>query len=130
MRYHYEGCLKGNLRSIQALTGHLIHTLEKLSLDEATLFDLRLVLSELLINSYEHGNRANQNKQIFVKLYLEEREIVLSVRDEGAGFEIDCEDPTDLCSCSGRGLMIVKRLADTVQVNDNWITAVLSHSDR
>ncbi len=130
MRYHYEGSMKGNLNTIQSLTGHLVYTLEKMALDESTLFDVRLVLSELLINSYEHGNRSNQNKQIFIKLYMEPNEIVLSVQDEGMGFSIDCPDPVDLCSCSGRGLMIVKKLADKVEVRENCITAVLSQSMR
>lgn len=122
--------MKGNLHTIQSLTGHIVYTLEKMALDESMLFDVRLVLSELLINSFEHGNRSNQNKLIFVKLDMEKDQIRLSVKDEGVGFTIDCPDPVDLCSCSGRGLMIVKELADRVEVEENCITAVLSQTGR
>ncbi|MDI9502887.1 MAG: ATP-binding protein [Tissierellia bacterium] len=126
MRYLFEGALNSNLHAISDVTGHLIDTLERFLEDESTLFDVRLVLSELLINGYEHGNRSNRNKRIYVTLNLADNDITLSVRDEGQGFVFDCTDPLDPSCCSGRGLMLVQKLADSVEIDNNCITAVLS----
>lgn len=125
MRYQFEGALKSNLHAISDLTGHLMYTLERFLHDESTLFDVRLILSELLINGYEHGNRSNRNKRIYVTLKLADTDITLSVRDEGQGFVFDCADPLDPTRCSGRGLKLVQKLADSVEIDNNCITAVL-----
>lgn len=125
MRYQYEGALQSDLHAISDLTGHLMVTLERFMRDESTLFDVRLILSELLINGYEHGNRSNRNKKIYVTLKLEDADITLTVRDEGQGFVFDCNDPLDPSCCSGRGLMLVQKLADSVRIDNNCITAVL-----
>lgn len=128
MKYKFEGALRSNLHAISDLTGHLMNTLERYVPDESTLFDVRLILSELMINGYEHGNRSNMNKRIYVTLQLEDSDITLSVRDEGQGFVFDCVDPMDASCCSGRGLMLVQKLADSVRIDNNCITAVVPRS--
>lgn len=125
MRYYYEGALDGGLVTIDQVTRHLLRTLRQFLSSEEALFNLRLVLSELLINGYEHGNQSNMNKRVHLTLRMENGSIVLSVEDEGDGFCYDLEQCVDRNSCSGRGLRIVRELSQEVEIASNRVTATL-----
>lgn len=93
--------------------------LREQNLQEGTILDLTLAVSELINNALEHGNNRNPEKKITVVLGSRLGEIEISVTDEGSGF-----DPTDLpdplaegnyLKPDGRGLFVVKSLVDQVR---------------
>lgn len=91
--------------------------------DEDILFDLRLILNELLINAGKHGNNWDEEKCINYEVIFEDRYIVLIVQDEGEGsFELKPENGVNFTS-SGRGLMIVKGLTEELKIEDNKVVA-------
>lgn len=125
MRYQYEGSFRGDLQEIANLTRYLLFTLEHIEFDEDRLFDVRLILNELLINGFEHGNRRNRNKKIYLSLCADDMGLELSVTDEGTGIQNSSCNPYDMDCCSGRGLLLVQKLSDTVCIDQNRITAIL-----
>lgn len=95
-----------------------------------TVFRLRVTLAEAISNAILRGNGADPAKQVWVRAELGPDVMRLSVRDEGAGY---CEDlrahpclPVDIGHDRGRGLFIIKNLADDVGFNDRgntiWMT--------
>ena len=85
-------------------------------------YDLRLILSELLLNAVIHGNRGDGKKTVSVSLDIRNDVVYCAITDEGEGFdhhallaglatEHDCE------SEHGRGVRIVYALTDTLQFN-------------
>jgi serine/threonine-protein kinase RsbW len=93
--------------------------LGKQDLPEGTIADLALVVSELVNNAIEHGNKGDPEKKFTVKLVSQPGEIEILVTDEGAGFNPnDLSNPLDsenLHKPSGRGLFIVKSLVDRIR---------------
>ena len=83
--------------------------------------DLRLVFSELLYNAVIHGNKGDVNKNVHLKVEIEDGLIVGGVTDEGKGFDymdllehmLD-EDIYDEC---GRGIRLVYSLTDKLAFN-------------
>nr|WP_282189250.1 ATP-binding protein [Maribellus sp. YY47] len=80
-----------------------------------------LCLSEAVVNSIVHGNKNVLHKEIKVKVDCLTHSLVVSVTDEGEGFDfINLPDPThrkNLKKESGRGIHIIKSLSDSVEYN-------------
>ena len=86
--------------------------------------DLETAVHEALANAVIHGNRENPEKRVHVACRCSmDGEVVISVRDEGEGF--DCRavpDPTEaqgLLLGHGRGLYLMKTLMDEVSFEGN-----------
>jgi len=74
-------------------------------------------LSEATVNAIIHGNKENPEKKVYVNLeVIENKRLIFTIADEGDGFDFNnLPDPTapeNLESLSGRGVFIIKRLAD------------------
>jgi putative Holliday junction resolvase len=70
-------------------------------------------------NAVVHGNKCQRSKKVRVFFEKTRREIVVSVMDEGEGFDPDrVPDPTDdanLMKESGRGIFIMRQFMDRVE---------------
>jgi serine/threonine-protein kinase RsbW len=74
-------------------------------------------LSEAVINAIVHGNRKNLDKKVYVNLeVIEDKRLVFTISDEGDGFDFNnLPDPTapeNIENLTGRGVFIIKKLAD------------------
>jgi len=117
--------IKSDLLNIKLTVEYILKELCQVINDESLLFDVKLILSELVVNSALHGNKCDSNK--FIKLLLEicDRQIKIEVVDEGCGFIYDKNDydPLDL-KCCGRGLVIVDGLSDEFYVDKNKVVSI------
>lgn len=93
--------------------------------DETTMFDVKLILNELVANGAIHGNHYDREKLVNISVEVRRDLIRIEVTDEGRGFDCDFGfyDPTKL-KCSGRGLVIVKGLSDEFYIQKNKIISV------
>jgi serine/threonine-protein kinase RsbW len=74
-------------------------------------------LSEAVINAIVHGNRKNLDKKVYVNLeVIEDKRLIFTISDEGDGFDFNnLPDPTapeNIENLTGRGVFIIKKLAD------------------
>ncbi len=87
------------------------------------LINLQIALSEALVNAIVHGNKENPEKYVHVNISFDDKEITISVRDEGEGFDINkLPDPTDgenIYNEHGRGVFIIKSLVDRFECNSS-----------
>ena len=91
------------------------------------LFEIKVVLNELIVNALCHGNNYELNKLTNVTLKLvNNRYLYISVKDDGCGFKQELKvsslqdyvEATNKSLCEhGRGLIIVERLCDRVKLN-------------
>lgn len=81
-----------------------------------------LLLSEAVSNAIDHGNEGDPEKKVFIRIEVTGSEIHASVRDEGEGFRPDINpDPLseeNLLKSSGRGVFLLKELADKLEFKD------------
>lgn len=90
---------------------------EKYGFSDEVYANVLTCLSEAVINSILHGNREDQDKTVYVNLeVIDDKRLIFNVADEGEGFDFNnLPDPTapeNLENLSGRGIFIIKRLAD------------------
>jgi serine/threonine-protein kinase RsbW len=95
---------------------------KQVDLDEKTTANLMLALSEAATNAIVHGNKLDKTKKVEIKLHFEPDRVIATVTDQGEGFDPDdSQDPLaeeNLLKASGRGVFLIKELADEVEYSD------------
>ncbi len=96
----------------------VMDTAEHFGLSDAIKEALLLVVGEAVANAAGHGNGLDPDKRVVVECHVDGGEVRLCVEDEGAGVPADrlehAKLPDDPFDTSGRGLFIMKSLADRV----------------
>ena len=115
--------IKSDINLVNEVIGEILSLIDK-NIGEDNLFDIRLILSELIINSIKHGNKCDINKNTDISLYIDDNFIEMSVGDEGDGFTYSRNLDACTFSDSGRGLLLVEGLSDMFIVCKNFITSI------
>jgi anti-sigma regulatory factor (Ser/Thr protein kinase) len=95
-----------------------------------TSFRLRVLLAEALTNSILFGAGGNPSRSVRVGAEVGDQQIRLQVTDDGPGFDPrgipDPTEPGALARPIGRGLFLIRNLADQVEFNEQgntiWMT--------
>lgn len=121
----YKGSVRSDLNDTKTFIKKVLNKIENIIHDKDILFDLKLILNELIINSVIHGNQCNGNKYVELFLEIVGDTIRIEVTDEGNGinFDVSNYNPTEL-KCCGRGLVIVDGLSDEIYIDNNRIVAI------
>lgn len=102
--------------SITQLEALIEEIADKHNVAEDTFANMMTCLNEAAINAIMHGNKLDISKKVIVNAEVEPKRIIWTVTDEGEGFDYDhLADPTapeNLENLTGRGVFIIKHLAD------------------
>jgi len=113
--------LPSKQESITLLENLIEEIADKHNVSEDTFANMMTCLSEAAINAIVHGNKLDPNKKVIVNADIEGRRIIWTVTDEGEGFDYNnLADPTapeNLENLTGRGVFIIKHLADQTIFN-------------
>ncbi|MCR8560837.1 ATP-binding protein [Mucilaginibacter sp. BJC16-A38] len=108
--------LPSKQESITLLENLIEEIADKHNISEDTFANMMTCLSEAANNAIVHGNKLDENKKVIVNADIEGRRIIWTVTDEGDGFDYNnLADPTapeNLENLTGRGVFIIKHLAD------------------
>jgi serine/threonine-protein kinase RsbW len=125
MQYIYKGTVCSDLETIKSFVEKNISALKELISNKDTLFDIKVILSELIVNGALHGNECEAAKCISLTLKIDDDKLTIEVEDEGRGIKYNMKEynSNDLKSF-GRGLVIVKGLSDEFYFKNNKVVAV------
>ena len=102
--------------SISQLEVLIENIADKYNVSEDTFANMMTCLNEALINAIKHGNKMDPAKKVIVNAEVDAKRIIWTVTDEGDGFDyVHLADPTapeNLENLTGRGVFIIKHLAD------------------
>ncbi|MEI6668272.1 MAG: ATP-binding protein [Acidobacteriota bacterium] len=104
---------------VQVVSDRITRMLE---FEDDALVWMEVAVRESVINAIKHGNRFDTSKMVFVEFAIrpehEPRELVVSIRDQGAGFDPDTLPdplaPENLLKSSGRGIFFMRSFMDEV----------------
>ncbi|MCI5839800.1 MAG: ATP-binding protein [Peptoniphilaceae bacterium] len=125
MTYVHRDLIKSKLSIIKKSVEKMVNDINNVIEDTDLFFDVKLILNELVINSFEHGNKKDENKIIDVTLIVDRDSAIIKVKDEGEGIRENVE--TDDLKDSGRGLKLVYALSDEVLIRDSKITVMIGN---
>lgn len=123
--FKYSGTICSDLDMIRNFVDDVLKKLNHIIENSDIMFDIRLILNELVINGVLHGNDCISSKSVKLSLEVNKNRITIQVEDEGEGIDYDLKsyDPSDLKGC-GRGLVIVNGLSDEFYIQKNKVTAI------
>lgn len=85
--------------------------------------NLLIATLEAANNAITHGNKLNEDKQVEITFEMDEDKILLTVEDEGSGFDYnnipDPTSPENLENMSGRGVFLMTKLSDSIEFENN-----------
>ena len=93
------------------------------SIHEECYGNMLVAVTEAVNNAIQHGNKYDPEKMVHVSYEIEPDQIAFTISDEGTGFDyINLPDPTDpenLEKPTGRGVFLMKHLADQIIFSEN-----------
>ncbi len=101
----------------------LVDTLsKKLGISDEVYGKILISTVEAVNNAMLHGNKGNVDKMVTVNFTADGNWFEVSVTDEGEGFQYnslpDPTDPANIENLHGRGVFIMRSLADAIEYND------------
>tara|TARA_Y100000746_G_C15407305_1_gene408864 strand:- start:704 stop:1096 length:393 start_codon:yes stop_codon:yes gene_type:complete len=92
---------------------------EKTRLSDNVYGNILISVTEAVNNAIVHGNKEDKEKKVELFLKQTKKSISFVIKDEGSGFdESKIPDPTspkNLDNIKGRGVFLIKNLADNVK---------------
>ncbi|KOF04544.1 serine/threonine protein kinase [Roseivirga seohaensis] len=111
------------VENIRIVESFIDNAKEKYQLDDDLYGNIMIAVIESVNNAIIHGNQLEKSKFVHLSMILEETSVTFMIKDEGKGFVINnLPDPTapeNLAKPGGRGIFLMKHLADEVAFNDN-----------
>jgi serine/threonine-protein kinase RsbW len=108
--------LPSNPESITQLEALIEEIADKYHVAEDTFANMMTCLNEAAINAIIHGNKLDITKKVIINAEVDSKRVIWTITDEGKGFDYDhLADPTapeNLENLTGRGVFIIKHLAD------------------
>ena len=100
---------------------------KQVAINDEMLANIELVVGEAINNAIMHGNKGDVSKMVTVNAEIvADNILVVTVADEGAGFCYSAiADPTlpeNIQNPTGRGVYLMKQLADLVVFSNNGST--------
>ena len=90
-----------------------------LGVQEDAYGNVLIAVTEAVNNAIQHGNEENSNLFVDVAVGDKETEFCFRIKDEGIGFDFnslpDPTSPENLLKESGRGIFLMRNLADEVE---------------
>ncbi len=125
MNYTYRGSIHSDLSLVKNFVENILDKLDEMIDDKDIIFEIRLIINELIINGIFHGNKYVEAKKVNIGIELKSDKLVIDVADEGSGihYDFDSYNPMEL-KCRGRGLVLVEGLSDELILDKNQIRAV------
>lgn len=102
----------------------------RLQVHESHYGNILIALTEAVNNAIHHGNRLDPSKSVGLGYQVKGDKIVFVVSDEGPGFDFqhlpDPTDPQNIEKPHGRGVFLMRALADSVEFSDNGATVAMA----
>ena len=111
------------IENIRIVESFIDNAKEKYAINDDIYGNIMIAITEAVNNAIIHGNKSNKDKNVSLYLQMpDETCIKFSVVDEGNGFDFEnLSDPTapeNLENPGGRGIFLMKQLADEVAFLD------------
>ena len=94
--------------------------------------EVEIALREALANAIIHGNHENSGKQVHVRCRCKPDEVLITVKDEGGGFDVNkIANPTapeNTGSIRGRGIYLMRALMDEVRFEESGVVVHMKKS--
>jgi serine/threonine-protein kinase RsbW len=109
--------------NINLVEKFIVDICEKYKIEEDNFGNILLAVTEAVNNAIQHGNNLDPKKKINLAYESNNKNLSFTIADEGKGFDYntlpDPTEPNNIEKPNGRGVFLMRHLADTVDFIDN-----------
>jgi len=118
------------VENIRIVESFVDNAKEEYNLTDDLYGNIMIAVIESVNNAMIHGNKTDKNKNVLLSATLHDEQIVFIVSDEGQGFDHqslpDPTAPENIEKVGGRGIFLIKNLADEVSFKSEGRTLELT----
>ena len=122
---HIASRMEG-ITEVEALINALC---EELGVEETHYGEILIAMTEAVNNAIVHGNKLDSNKMVDVRVSVDGPVLEFRIADEGPGFDFenipDPTSPENIEKPNGRGVFLMRQLADTCEFEELGRVAIL-----
>jgi len=115
--------LESNYQSLSAVEKFIEEVCEENNIGEDNFGNILVAVTEAVNNAIQHGNRLDPTKKIEMEAETVGSAIQFKISDQGKGFDFsnipDPTEPQNLEKPNGRGVFLMRNLADAVAFEEN-----------
>ena len=109
------------VENIRVVESFIDNSKETFHIEDDIYGNIMVAVTEAVNNAIRHGNKFDKDKNVYLSLYVNKDRVKFEVEDEGEGFDfdnlIDPTAPENLENPGGRGIFLIRHLADEVEFN-------------
>jgi serine/threonine-protein kinase RsbW len=117
---HRAIVLESRIESVDEAEATAERVAARAGFDEGDRHRIAMAVREITVNAVMHGNAYDRAKKVTIEFSLSPAELVVNIRDQGSGFDLDnLADPLapeNLLRQSGRGIFLARAFMDRVEV--------------
>lgn len=92
--------------------------------------NILISVTEAVNNAMLHGNQGDEKKKVQLSSFFKNRHLIFKISDEGPGFDLntvpDPTSPENLMKLGGRGVFLMRELADRIKFLNNGATVEMT----
>lgn len=119
-----------NLRLVERLVDDVCQIY---NVNEDSYGNILIAVTEAVNNAIHHGNQNNPEKFVQIGFESDNSQLIFKIQDEGPGFDYqnlpDPTDPANLDKINGRGVFLMKHLADKLEFRANGKEVLLAFNN-
>lgn len=112
-----------NIVNVERLIDEVVN---KNNLSEELYGNILIAVTEAVNNAIVHGNKNEAEKTVTLEVSNNDKQVCFTITDDGVGFDFDnLPDPTspeNIEKITGRGVFLMKNLADKLSFSNNGAT--------
>ena len=107
------------VENIRVVESFIDNSKDTFQIEDDIYGNIMVAVTEAVNNAIRHGNKFDKDKNVYLSLYVQPNQLKFEIEDEGTGFNYDnLDDPTapeNLENPGGRGIFLIRHLADAVE---------------
>ena len=121
--------IASRMESITQVEGLINALCEEFGVEETHYGEILIAMTEAVNNAVVHGNKLDTNKMVDIEVRTEDQTMEFRIADQGPGFDYEnIPDPTapeNIEKPNGRGVFLMRQLADTCEFEELGRVAIL-----
>lgn len=107
------------VENIRVVESFIDNSKDTFDIEDDIYGNIMVAVTEAVNNAIRHGNKFDKDKNVYLSLQVAPDRIKFEVEDQGDGFDfndlIDPTAPENLENPGGRGIFLIRHLADEVE---------------
>jgi len=118
------------VENIRVVESFIDNSKDTFQIEDDIYGNIMVAVTEAVNNAIRHGNKFDKDKNVLLSLYVDKGQLQFEIEDQGTGFDynnlLDPTAPENLENPGGRGIFLIRHLADEVEFSNEGRTILLT----